>query len=89
MRFTKFRHSTFFYRARKNFKSQFKVELDLAKSKLNLLKKANYHVKEIPAINFCYPDVNFRLLEKFHDDKQEDIFFSTFDKLCDIVDSEI
>ena len=65
------------------------MELDLTKSKLNLLKKANDHVTEIPAINFCYADVNFRLLEKFHDGKQEDIFFSTFDKLCDIVDSEI
>ena len=89
MRFTTFRHRTLFYRARKNLKSRFKVKLDLTKSKLNLLKKANDHVKEIPAINFCYADVNFRLLEKFHDTKQEDIFFSTFDKLCDIVDSEI
>ena len=89
VRFTTFRHRTLFYRARKNLKSGFKVKLDLTKSRFNLLKKANNHVKEIPAISFCYADVNCRLRIKFHDAKQEDIFFSTFDELCDIVDSEI
>ena len=89
MRFTTFRHRTLFYRARKNLKSGFKVKLDLTKSRFNLLKKANNHVKEIPAISFCYADVNCRLRIKFHDAKQEDIFFSTFDELRDIVDSEI
>ena len=88
-RFTTFRHRTLFYRARKNLKSGFKVKLDLTKSRFNLLKKANDHVKEIPAISFCYADVNCRLQVKFHDAKQEDIFFSTFDELRDIVDSEI
>ena len=57
--------------------------------RFNLLKKANNHVKEIPAISFCYADVNCRLRVKFHDAKQEDIFFPTFDELRDIVDSEI
>ena len=89
VRFTTFRHRTLFYRARKNLKSGFKVKLDLTKSRFNLLKKANNHVKEIPAISFCYADVNCRLRVKFHDAKQDDIFFSTFDELCDIVDSEI
>ena len=89
VRFTTFRKRTLFYRARKNLKSGFKVKLDLTKSRFNLLKKANNHVKEIPAISFCYADVNCRLRVKFHDAKQEDIFFSTFDELCDIVDSEI
>ena len=89
VRFATFRHRTLFYRARKNLKSGFKVKLDLTKSRFNLLKKANNHVKEIPAISFCYADVNCRLRVKFHDAKQEDIFFSTFDELCDIVDSEI
>ena len=89
VRFTTFRHRTLFYRARKNLKSGFKVKLDLTKSRFNLLKKANDHVKEIPAISFCYADVNCRLRVKFHDAKQEDIFFSTFDELRDIVDSEI
>ena len=66
-----------------------KVKLDLTKSRFNLLKKANDHVKEIPTISFCYADVNCRLWVKFHDAKQEDIFFSTFDELRDFVDSEI
>ena len=65
------------------------MKLDLTKSRFNLLKKANNHVKEIPAVSFGYADVNCRLRVKFHDAKQEDIFFSTFDELCDIVDSEI
>ena len=65
------------------------MKLGLTKSKFNLLKKANDHVKEIPDISFCYADVNCRLLIKFHDAKQEDIFFSTFDELRDIADSEI
>ena len=73
----------------KKLKSGFKVKLDLTKSRFNLLQKANVHVKEIPAISFCYADVNCRFRVKFHKDKQEDIFFSTFDELRDIVDSEI
>ena len=86
---SRFRHRTLLYRVRKKLKSRFKVKLDLTKSRFNLLKKANDHVKEIPAISFCYADVNCRLRVKFHDAKQEDIFFSTFDELRDIVDSEI
>ena len=89
VRFTTFRHRTLFCRARENLKSGFKVKLDLTKSRFNLLKKANDHVKEIPTISFCYADVNYRLRVKFHDAKQEDIFFSIFDKFRDIVDSEI
>ena len=86
---SRFRHRTLFYRVRKKLKSRFKVKLDLTKSRFNLLKKANDHVKEIPTISFCYADVNYRLRVKFHDAKQEDIFFSIFDKFRDIVDSEI
>ena len=53
------------------------------------MKKLNDHIKEKPAISFCYADVDCRLRVKFRDAKQEDIFFSTFDELRDIVDSEI
>ena len=67
VRFTTFRHRTLFYRVRKNLKSGFKVKVDLTKSRLKLLKKANDHIKEIPAISFCYADVNCRLWVKFHD----------------------
>ena len=65
------------------------MKLDLIKSRFNLLKKANDHVKEIPPISFCYADVNCRIRVKFHDVNQEDIFFSTFDEFRDIVDSEL
>ena len=88
VRFTTFRHRTLFYRARKNLKGEFKVKLELTKPRFNLLKKSNHRVKEIPAISFCYIVVNCRLRVKFHDAKQEDIFFSTFDELRDIVDSD-
>ena len=89
VRFITFRHRTLFYKARKKLKHGFKVKLDLTKSRFNLLKKANDHIKEIPAISFCYADVNCRLRVKFRDAKQENIFFSTFDELREIVDSEI
>ena len=89
VRFATFRHRTLFYRARKNLKSGFKVKLNLTKSRFNLLTKANNHVKDIPAISFCYADVNCRLQVKSHDAKQQDIFFSTFDELCDIIHCEI
>lgn len=54
-----------------------------------MLKKANDHIKETPAIRFCYLDVNCRFWVKVHYAKQENIFFSTFDKLHDIIDCEI
>ena len=88
VRFSTRRHRTLFYGARKNLKSGFKVKVDLIKSSFNLLKKVNDHVKEIPAISFCYAHVNCHLRVKFHDAKQENIFFSTFDELCVTVDSE-
>ena len=52
VRFTTFRPRTLFYRARKNLKNGFKVKLDLTKSRFNLLKKANDHVKEMPGVSF-------------------------------------
>ena len=58
--FTTFRQRTLFYRARKNLKST-KVKLDLTQSRSDLIKKANNHVKEIRAVNFCYADENCRL----------------------------
>ena len=58
------------------------------KSRFDLLKRASNHVKEIRTINFCCADVNCRLWVKFHDEKQEDFFFSKFQELCDIIDRE-
>ena len=46
-------------------------------------------MKETRAINFCYADGNCRLRVKFHDEKQEEIFFSTFQELCDNIDCEV
>ena len=60
LRFTTFRHRALFYRARKNLKSA-KVTPDLTKARFDLLKRANNHVNEIRAINFCYADINCRL----------------------------
>ena len=65
-----------------------KVKLDLTKLRIDLLKRANNHVKEICAITFCYANVNCRVRVNFHDEKQ-DIFFSTFQELCDIIDCEV
>ena len=88
VRFITFRHRTLFYRPRKNLKNP-KVKLDLTKSKSDLLKRANNHEKEIRAINFCYADVKCCLRVKLHDEKQEDVLFSTFQELCDIIDCEV
>ena len=46
-------------------------------------------MKEEHTVNFCYADVNCRLQVKFHDEKQEDIFFPTFQELCDTIDYDV
>ena len=53
VRFTTFRHRIYSIGQEKNLISRFKVKLDLTKSRFSLLKKANDHVKEIPAVSFC------------------------------------
>ena len=78
-----------FYRAKNKLKRGVRIKLDLNKSRYNLLKRANDHVKEVPSIKFCYADINCRLNIKFNDENQKDIFFSSFDELQDIVDMEI
>ena len=89
IRFTTFRDRTMFYRAKNKLKRGVRIKLDLTKSRYDLLKRANDHVKEVPSIKFCYADVNCRLKVKFNDENQKDIFFSSFDDLRDIVDMEI
>ena len=76
-----------FYRAKNKLKRGVKTKLDLTKSRYNLLKRANDHVKEVPTIKFCYADINCCLKVKFNDENQKDIFFSSFDELQDIVDN--
>ena len=89
IRFTTFRHRTMFYRAKNKLKRGVRIKLDLTKSRYDLLKRANDHVKEVPSIKFCYADVNCRLKVKFNDENQKDIFFSSFDDLRDIAAMEI
>ena len=89
VRFTTFRHRTMFYRARRNLKNRVRVKLDLTKSRYNLLKKANYDVEIIPTISFCYADVNCRLKVRFEDENENNVFFSSYEELCKIVDGEI
>ena len=84
VRFTTFRHRIYSIGQEKKLISGFKVKLDLTKSRFSLLKKAKDYVKEIPAVSFCYGDMNCRLRIKFYDAQQKDIFFSTVDELRDI-----
>ena len=53
IRFTTFRHRTMFYRAKNKLKRGMKIKLDLTKSRYNLLKRANDHVKEVLPLNFA------------------------------------
>ena len=89
IRFTTFCHRTMFYGVKTKLKRGVKTKLDLTKSRYDLSKRANDHVKEVPSIKFCYADINCRLKVKFNDENQKDIFFSHFDDLRDIVDMEI
>ena len=89
IRFTKFRHRTMFCRAKNKLKRGMEIKFDLTKSRYDLLKRANDHVKEVPSIKFCYADINSRLKIKFNDENQKDIFFSSFDDFRDIVDMDI
>ena len=80
-----------FCRAKNKLKRGVRIKLDLTKSRYDLLKRANGHVKELqlPSIKFCCANVNCRLKVRFNDENQKDIFFSFFDDLRDIVDMEI
>ena len=89
IRSTTFRHRSMFYRAKNKLKRGVRIKLDLTKSRYDLLKRANDHVKEVPSIKFCYADVNCCLMVKFNDENQKDIFFSSFNDFRNILDMEI
>ena len=57
IRFTTLRHRTLLYRAKIKLKRGVRIKPDLTKSRYDLLKRANDHVKEVPSIKFCYADV--------------------------------
>ena len=63
--FTTFHHRTMFYRAKNKLKRGVRIKLDLTKSRYNLLKRANDHVKEVPQQTFqrCF-NVVFRLIRR-------------------------
>ena len=67
IRFTTF-HRTMFYRAKNKLKRGVRIKLDLTKSRYNLSKRANDHVKVASSIKFCYADINCRLKVKFNDE---------------------
>ena len=56
MRFTTFRQRTTFYRSRKALKGGVTIHIDLTKSRLDLLMKANKYVKDISNVDFVDSD---------------------------------
>ena len=64
IRFSTFRHRTMFYRAKNKFKRGVRIKLIIIKSRYDLLKRANDHVKEVPSIKFFCANINSRLKEK-------------------------
>ena len=66
-----------------------KIKIDPTKSRYNLLKRANDHMKDVPSIKYCYADINCRLKVKLNDENQKDFSFYSFDDFRDIVDMEI
>ena len=67
IRFTTFHHRTMFYRAKNKLKRGVKIKVDLTKTRHDLLKRANDHLKEATSSKFCYVDINCRLKVKFND----------------------
>ena len=61
LRFTTSRHRTMFYRNRKALKVGVTVHLDITKSGLDLLMKANKYVKDVSNVDFGYSDINCHL----------------------------
>ena len=84
VRFTTFRHRTMVYRAKKKMKPGVSVKLDLMKSRHTLITDANKDVKQNPDIKF-YADINCRLKIKWVDESIHDEFFSSMDKLLEIL----
>ena len=78
-----------FYRAKDKLKKSVRIKLDLTKSRYDLLKRVNDHMKKVLSIKFCYADINCRLKVKFNDENQKDIFFSSFDNIWDLVDMQM
>ena len=83
VRFTTFRHRTFFYRKRKTLNGK-SVHLDLTKSRLKLLNDAKNLICSRSDIAFCYADINCRCKVKYSDCKE--LSFESISDLEDILD---
>ena len=86
MKFTSFRHHTKVYRQKKNLDDGVTAHVDLTKKRLSLLRKANYLVRNRDEVLFCYVDINCQLNLKRADKSKQDKFFSSLDKLNEILD---
>ena len=82
--FTTFRHRTMFSRNKKALKSGVTVHLDLTKSRLDLLMKANKYVKNISKVDFGYCDINCHLKVRFKNRREE--FFNSMEDLISKID---
>ena len=84
VRFITFRHHTMFYRNKKALKGGVTVYVDLTKSRLDLLMKANKYVKDISNVDFAYSDINCRLKVRFKNRREE--FFDSMEDLISKID---
>ena len=78
VRFTTWRHRTMLYRKRKSIKDV-RIRLDLTKTKLATLLKAQEKAKDNPIVEYVFADVNCRLVCKLANGKFE--YFTTLDEL--------
>ena len=85
VRFTTFRHSTMFCRARKNLCKN-GVHIDLTKERFTLYQKARDLVKWKIFVKYVYVDVNCRLKVKLENNKES--FSSSMSELLDLTDQE-
>ena len=83
VKFTTFRHRTFFYANCKNIKSGARIRLDLTKDRYNLLVSARKRVNNCPEVNYVYADINCRLKVKLADESHK--FFESMEELNGIL----
>ena len=60
-----------FYSNRKALKDGVTIHLDLTKSRLDLLMKANKYVKYISNVDFAHSDINCRLKVRFKNRREK------------------
>ena len=83
IKFVTFRHRTEFYRARKEFKSDIRVGLDLTRKRYQLLKDGRALIDGNPKVKFLYADINCNL--KIHPADGQDRSFSSLNELKEIL----